>query len=67
MKEDPELHIDDGSPHDRSYSKGRGIRTDGNQRLPALLGIILILIFAVGILYFITNRPTARDTKGKKH
>ena len=66
MKEDPELHIDDGSPHDESYSTGRGIRTDGNKRFPALLGIILILIFAVGILYFITNRPTARDTKGEE-
>ena len=66
MKEDPELRIDDGSPHDRSYSKGRGIRTDGTKRLPVLLVIALILIFAVGILYFITNRPTARDTKGEE-
>jgi LysM repeat protein len=60
------LTIDDGSPHDRTYSKGRGIRTDGNKHLPALLGIMLILIFAVGIFYFITNRPTARDTKGEE-
>ena len=30
------------------------------------LGIMLILIFAVGIFYFITNRPTARDTKGEE-
>ena len=63
MTEDPELRIDDGSSHDRSYSKKRGIRTDGNKHLPAFLGIMLILIFAVGIFYFITNRPTARDTK----
>jgi LysM repeat protein len=66
MTEDSELTIDDGSPHDRTYSKGRGIRTDGNKYLPALLGIMLILIFAVGIFYFITNRPTARDTKGEE-
>ena len=66
MKEDLELRIDDGSPQDRSYSKGRGIRTDGNKRLPALLGIMLILIFAGGIFYFITNRPTATDTKGEE-
>jgi len=66
MEEDPELRIDDGSPHDRSYSRGRGIRTDGNKHLPSLLGIMLILIFAVGIFYFFTNRPTARDTKGEE-
>ena len=63
MKEDSELRIDDGSPHDRSYSKKRGIRTDGNKHLPALMGIMLILIFAVGIFYFITNRPKPTDTK----
>ena len=66
MTEDPELRIDDGSSHDRSYSKKRGIRTDGNKHLPALLGIMLILIFAGSIFYFITNRLTARDTKGEE-
>ena len=66
MKEDPELRMNDGSPQDRTYSKGRGIRTHGNKHLPALLGIMLILIFAVGIFYFIPNRPTARDTKGEE-
>jgi LysM repeat protein len=66
MTEDPELRIDDGSSHDRSYSKKRGIRTDGNKQLPALLGIMLILIFAGSIFYFITNRPTARDSKGEE-
>jgi LysM repeat protein len=63
MTEDPELSVDDGSPHDRSYSKKRGIRTDGNKHLPALLGIMLILIFAGSIFYFITNRPKTTDTK----
>jgi LysM repeat protein len=66
MTEDPELRIDNGSSHDRSYSKKRGLRTDGNKRIPALLGIMLILIFAGGIFYFITNRPTATDTKGEE-
>jgi LysM repeat protein len=66
MTEDPELRIDDGSSHDRSYSKKRGIRTDGNKQLPALLGIMLILIFAGSIFYFITNRPMARDSKGEE-
>ena len=66
MTEDSELRIDDGSSQDRTYSRGRGIRTDGNKHLPALMGIMLILIFAAGIFYFITNRPTARDTKGEE-
>jgi LysM repeat protein len=66
MTEDPELRIDDGSSHNRSYSKKRGIRTDGNKQLPALLGIMLILIFAGSIFYFITNRPMARDSKGEE-
>ena len=63
MKVDPELQMDDGSPQDRSYSKGRGIRTDGTKRLPVLLIIALILICAGSIFYFITNRPKTTDTK----
>ncbi len=63
MKEDSELGTDDASPQDRSYSKGRGIPTDGNKRLPVLLGVALILIFAGSIFYFITNRSKTTDTK----
>ena len=66
MKEDSELQIDDDSPQDRSYSKGRGIRTDGTKRLPVLLVIALILIFAGGMFYFITNRSKTTDTKGEE-
>ncbi len=66
MTEDSELRMDDGSSQDRTYTRGRGIRTDGNKHLPTLMGIMLILIFAAGIFYFITNRPTARDTKGEE-
>ena len=63
MKVDSELGTDDVSPQDRSYSKGRGIPTDGNKRLPVLLGVALILIFAGSMFYFITKRPKATDTK----
>jgi LysM repeat protein len=63
MKVDSELQMEDGSPQNRKYSKGRGIRTDDTKRLPVLLIIALILIFTGGILYFITNRPKATDTK----
>ena len=66
MEEDSELRMDDGSPQDRTYSKGRGIRTDDNKRFPVLLGIALILIFLAGIIYFITKRPTPTDTKGEE-
>ena len=66
MKEDYDLSLDDGSPHDRSYSKGRGIRTDGNNRLHVLLVIALILIFVGSIFYFITNHPKATETKGEE-
>jgi LysM repeat protein len=66
MKVDSELGIDDASPQDRSYSKGRGIRKDGTKRLPVLLVIALILICAGSMFYFITNRPKATDTKGEE-
>ena len=63
MNEDSELPIDDDTSQDRSYSKGRGARTDGTKRLSVLLVIALILICAGSIFYFITNRPKATDTK----
>ena len=66
MNEDPELEREDDSPKDRSYSKRGGIRMDSKKRLPVLVGIALILIFVVGIIYFITKRPTAADTKGEE-
>ena len=66
MNEDPELQRDDDSPKDRSYSKRGGIRMDSKKRLPVLVGIALILIFVVGIIYFITKRPTATDTKSEE-
>ncbi len=64
--EDPELQRNYDSPKDRSYSKRRGIRMGGNKRLPVLVGIALTLIFVAGIVYFITKRPTATDTKGEE-
>ena len=66
MKVDPELQMDDGSPLERSYSKGGGIRPDGTKRFSVLLIIALILIFAGVTFYFITKRPTATDKKGEE-
>jgi len=66
MNEDPELEREDDSPKDRSYSKRGGIRMDNKKRLPVLVGIALILIFVVGIIYFITKRPTATDAKSEE-
>jgi LysM repeat protein len=63
MEEDSELQMDDDSPQDRSYSKGRGIRTDGTKRLPVLLVIAFLLICGGGMFYFITNRSKTTDTK----
>ena len=65
-EEDPEFQRDDDSSKDRSYSKRREIRMDNKKRLPVLVGIALILIFVVGIIYFITKRPAATDTKSEE-
>ena len=45
MNDDPELERDDDSPKGRSYFKKRGTRTDGNNRIPVLVGLMLFLIF----------------------
>jgi LysM repeat protein len=63
MEEDSELQMDNGSPQDRSYSKGRGIRTDGTKRPTVLLIIALILIGAGSLFLFVTNRPKTTDSK----
>ncbi len=62
-EDDPQLSIN-GSSSQGSYSKGRKIRTDSDKRLPFLVGIALVLIFIVGITYFVSNCTKATDTKG---
>ncbi len=61
-EDDPEVRIN-GSSSQESYSKKRGTRTDTDKRLPFLVGVGLVLIFIVGIAYFISNCTKATDTK----
>jgi LysM repeat protein len=58
MKDGPELQMNDDPPDDRIYSpERRRIESDSNRLLPAMIVVLLVLIFAVGIYYFITRRP----------
>jgi len=66
MNEDPELQRDDDPPKDRSYFQKRGTRMDGNNRLPVLVGLMLVLFFIAGIIYFVSKSPKASDTKGEQ-
>lgn len=43
-----------------------GLGGDGNNRLPVLGGITLILTFVAGFFYFITKSATPTDTKGEE-
>jgi len=59
MKDDPELQKNDDWSDDSTYSpKQRRIGFDKIISLLILLGILLVLIFAGGILYSLSNRPT---------
>jgi len=63
MKDDPEAQTDDtGWPDDRTYS-ARGRRTGpGNSKaLRILIGIILVFVFAGGILYFLSKGPAREE------
>jgi LysM repeat protein len=56
----PQVTDDD---EDRSYSpKRRRIGFGDNKSLQILLGILLVLIFAGGILYFLGRQPTGDET-----
>lgn len=62
MKEDPELETDDAWSEGRAYSpKRRGGESGSSRYLRVLLVIILVLIFAGGILYFLGRRPTGGE------
>jgi LysM repeat protein len=55
--EDPELHMDDDSSDDRTYApKRRRIGADKDRLLPAIMIVLLVLIFAGGIIYFFTRQ-----------
>jgi len=62
MKNDPELRIDDDSSDETTYSPRRRRIGYGNSRsLRILVGILLLLMFAGGILYFLGKRPTGGE------
>ena len=62
MKDDPELQMDDALLDDSTYSpKRRRIGSGKSKSLRILLGVILVLIFVGGILYFLGKRPTGRE------
>jgi LysM repeat protein len=63
MKEDPELEMDDGWSEGRAYSpKRRGGESGSTRYFRILVVIFLVLIFAGGILYFLSRSPSGGDT-----
>jgi LysM repeat protein len=62
MKDDLELQLNDAWSDDSTYSpKRRRIGSGSSKSLRILLGILLVLIFAGGILYFLSKRPTGGE------
>jgi len=62
MKDDPELQMDDAWSDGRAYSpKRRGSGTGSSRYLRILLIVILVLIFAGGILYFLGRQPATSE------
>jgi len=56
MKDDPELEVDDAWTDDSTYSRKRKSIGSGNRKpLRILLGIFLVLMIAIGILFFISR------------
>ena len=63
MKEDPELEMDDAWSEGRAYSpKRRGGESGSSRYIRILVVIFLVLIFAGGILYFLSRSPSGGDT-----
>jgi len=59
MKNDPELRKDDLRSDENAYSPDqRGIESGKSKFLLIILGILAVLIFGGGILYFLSSRPT---------
>ena len=62
MKDDPELQINESWSDDSSYSpKGRRIGSGISKFLRILLGVLLVLIFVFGILYFLSKLRTGGE------
>jgi LysM repeat protein len=63
MKDDPELELDDTFPNEGARSSKRGRGESGKRGvLPILLGIVLVLILAGGIVYFLSKGTTGDET-----
>jgi LysM repeat protein len=63
MKDDPELQMDDVWSGEKTYSPKRRQAGSGNSKfLRILVGILLILIFAGGILYFLGKLRMGGET-----
>ena len=63
MKDDPELELDDTFPNESTRSsKRRRVEPGKRNSLPILLGIVLVLILAGGIVYFLTQGSTGDET-----
>jgi LysM repeat protein len=64
MKGNPEVKTNDSWSDDSTYStKRKRIGSGDSKSLYILLGILLIVVFAGGIFYFITRRSTEGDAK----
>jgi LysM repeat protein len=62
MKDDQNLNMNNALSEDSVYSpKRRRIGSDNGKSLRILMGILLVVIFAAGILYFISKRPTGGE------
>ena len=62
MKEDAELETDDAWSEGRAYSpKRRGSESGSSRYLRVLLVVILVMIFAGGILYFLGRQRTGSE------
>jgi LysM repeat protein len=62
VKEDPELETNDTWSEDNAYlSKRKGSGSGNKKSLWILLGILLILIFAGGIAYFLSKQSAGRE------
>jgi hypothetical protein len=62
MKDNLEFQLGDAPADESSSSPNRSRIGSGNSKfLGILLGILLVLIFAGGLLYFFSKRPTGDE------
>lgn len=59
LKGELEQEVNDGNS--TPSLKGRQIRSNSNKLLPILMGILIIVVFAAGLFYFVTRRSTEGD------